>query len=889
MESERWDRVQILFHEAAERPPSEWRAYLESACAGDPALVTEVLELLEEDASGDSVLDRRVSQVARDLLEGDATASALLSEQFGPYRIREMLGEGGMGVVYLAGREDLGSVAAIKILRDAWLSPARRERFASEQRTLAQLNHPSIARLYDADTLADGTPWFAMEYVEGVPLTIYCRTRNTSISGRLRLFRSVCEAVQHAHRHAVIHRDLKPSNILVKNDGTVKLLDFGIAKQLESLEVPVEQTQTGLRFMTPAYAAPEQVRGGRVGIHTDIYSLGVVIYELLAERLPHDFANRTAAEIESLITEQVPDRPSVAALAAASDEGRTRARSLRSTAWADLDVLCLTAMHKDPQRRYRTVDALIRDIDHYLAGEPLEARPDTVRYRMGKFVRRNRGAVLVGGTVAAGVIGLVTFYTIRVTTARNAAVAEAARTDRIQRFTMNLFEGGDSEVGPADSLRVVTLIDRGVQEARSLDQEPVVQAELYHTLGSIYQKLGNFTRADTLLQLALDRRRTLFPAGSPEIAASLVALGLLRVEQARYEDAEKLVREGLEESKRALPHEHPVVAEATFALGQVLQARGSYDQAIQIGEEAVRLYTVPGDSVTPELAASLGELAGDHFYAGHYEISDSLNQRAIAMYRRLYGERHPHVAAVLINLGASQFDRGNYAEAERYDRQGLAVYRGFYGPDHHETAYAMTMLARALIFQEKFAEGTDLLRKSLAVREQVFGPDNPVVASTLNELGNIAFQQNRLDEAEAAWSRMAEIYKKAYNDKHYLIGIALSNLASVYVKREQYPRAEALYRDVLARYHGLLAPDHVNVGITRIKLGRAILRQRRYAEAAAESLAGYEILIKQANPGVSFLKAARTDLALAYDALKEPAKAQRFRAELADTTRPNPQ
>jgi serine/threonine protein kinase/tetratricopeptide (TPR) repeat protein len=885
LDGDRWARIQALFHQAAERPAGEWRGYLETACPGDPGLVAEILDLLEEDARA-SLLDRPLAQVAHDLLH-EGAAARLPLEQFGPYRIVEMLGEGGMGVVYLAEREDLGSRAAIKILRDAWLSPARRERFASEQRTLAQLNHPAIAQLHDADTLADGTPWFVMEYVEGVPLTAYCRTRNTSIQGRLRLLRSVCEAVQHAHRHAVIHRDLKPSNILVKNDGTVKLLDFGIAKQLESLEVPVEQTRTGLRLMTPAYAAPEQITAGHIGTHTDIYSLGVVLYELLAERLPYDLTGRTVAEIESLITGQIPERPSVAARAAGgSADAAVRARTVSPAAWADLDVLCLTAMHQDPQRRYRTVDALIRDIDHYLAGEPLEARPDTVGYRVGKFVRRNRGPVFMAAAVAAGVIGLVVFYTVRLTRARNAAVAEAARTQRIQRFTMSLFQGGEREVGPADSLRVVSLVDRGVQEARSLDGEPVVQAELYHTLGSIYQQLGNLARADTLLQAALDRRRSLFPPGSPEVTGSQVALGLLRVEQARYEDAEAIVRKALEESRAALPAEHPAVAEATLALGQVLQARGSYDEAIRVGEAAVRLYTLPGDSVSPELAASLAVLAGDHFYAGHYETSDSLNHRILGIYRRLYGERHPQVASVLIDLGASQFDRGNYAEAERYDRQGLAVFESFFGSDHPETAHALTMLGRALIFQNKFADGDSLLRRALEIRERVFGPDNPVVASTLNELGSVAFQQDRLDEAEAAWGRMAEIYKKAYNNKHYLIGIALSNLASVYVKRDQYLRAESLYREVLQRYQGMLADDHVNVGITRIKLGRALLRQRRYADAAAESFAGYQILIKQTNPGVSFLRAARTDLALAYDSLRQPDKARRFRNELADTLKP---
>ncbi len=285
-----------------------------------------------------------------------------------------------MGVVYLAERTDLGSLVAIKVLRDAWLSPARRERFASEQRTLAQLNHPSIRRLYDADTLDDGTPWFVMEYVEGIPLTEYCREHRCSIDERLQLFRAVCEAVQYAHQRAVIHRDLKPSNILVKPDGTVRLLDFGIAKQLESLEAPLgktDQTMTGLRLMTPAYAAPEQIRGDGVGIHTDVYSLGVILYELLAGQLPFDLSKLTPGEAETVIVGREPEKPSAVANETTKLPGaNSGATSASKTAWADLDVLCLTAMHKDTQRRYQSVEALTRDIDHYLRGEPLEARPD---------------------------------------------------------------------------------------------------------------------------------------------------------------------------------------------------------------------------------------------------------------------------------------------------------------------------------------------------------------------------------------------------------------------------------------------------------------------------------------------------------------------------------
>ncbi|HEV8613771.1 MAG TPA: serine/threonine-protein kinase [Gemmatimonadales bacterium] len=832
--------------------------------------------MLEADARANSLLERDVAHAAAGVL-GPADAGPQ-GEQFGPYRLRQLLGEGGMGIVYLAAREDLGSVAAIKLLRDAWLSPERRERFAAEQRTLAQLNHPAIARLYDADTLRDGTPWFAMEYVEGAPLTAYCAERGCGVAERLRLFRAVCEAVQHAHQHLVVHRDLKPTNILVTADGGIKLLDFGIAKQLESVAAQ-DQTRTGLRLMTPAYAAPEQITGSRVGVHTDVYALGVVLYELLTERLPFELSNRTPGEVEAIILGQEPARPSVAA------RDSPLARSVSRANWADLDVLCLTAMHKEPARRYATVEALIRDVDHYLAGHPLEARPDALSYRLGKFVRRNRTRVLASALTLAAVIGLVIFYTVRLTGARNAALAEAARTQRVLRFTLNLFEGGDKEVGPADSLRVVTLVDRGLQQAQSLGADPSVQAELYETLGGIYQKLGNLTRADSLLGASLATRRRLFGAGSPEVTGSLVSLGLLRVDQAQLGEADRLIREALAAAQGSLPAGHPALARATFALGSVLQAQGQYDPAITTGEEASRLYATPDAAPTAELAAALSQLADAHFYAGHYASSDSVNASALAMYRQLYGERHPLVAGILINLGASQFQRGKYAEAERFDRQGLERIEAFYGKQHHETAYALTMLGRALVAEEQFDQGVPVLERALAIRERVYGPFHPSVASTINELGNTALKRGNLDEAEARFSRMLEIYRKVYGEKHQLFGIALSNLATVYIERKQYARAEQLYRRVIGIFTEAQGPDHLNTGVARIKLGRSLLRQGRYAESVTESYAGYEIVRKLSDPGVSWLKNARKDLAIAYDSLGQQDKAARFRMELADTAK----
>ena len=452
MDSRRWDRVQSLFHDVADRPAAERRAHLEASCSDDPSLVDEVLALLEEDAQT-TLLDRDVAHVAGDLI-GVVTPTDTNPQQFHPYRLKTPIGEGGMGVVYLAERPDLGSIVAIKILRDGWLSPARRRRFAAEQRTLARLNHPGIARLYDAHTLPDGTPWLVMEYVDGVPLTEYCEAKRSPLAERLRLFRSTCEAVEHAHLHGVVHRDLKPSNILVKQDGTVRLLDFGISKQLEGSAEP-ERHHTTVQLMTPAYAAPEQLIGQPTGIQTDVYSLGVILYELLTGRLPFDTggdypARRGASAI--LDAMGGPVRPSAAVRG--RNDPQSGGVTTDTASWSDLDVLCQTAMHVDASRRYQSVAALIRDVDLFLAEQPLVARPDSLRYRFGKFARRNRQA-LAASIVAVLVAGGFTLAMVLALAPRllDAGSAPAAAEPRAKSIAVLPFQNVGTEDG-IDYLRL---------------------------------------------------------------------------------------------------------------------------------------------------------------------------------------------------------------------------------------------------------------------------------------------------------------------------------------------------------------------------------------------------------------------------------------------------
>ena len=841
-----WERLQALFHATLEQPESAREAYLASHKDQDPALISGVRAMLAEDARTDSLLDRDLGYAAQAVLGEPAP------RELGPYRILRLIGSGGMGAVYLAERHDLASRVAVKVLRDATLSPGRRERFLAEQRMLAQMQHPFIARIHDAGDRADGTLWFVMEFVDGLPLTDFAERHQLPIAERLRLFRGVCEAVQHAHRHAIIHRDLKPSNILVTDDRTVKLLDFGIAKQLEDIHSAADPTRTGLQPMTPAYAAPERLRGARIGVFTDVYSLGVVLYELLTGHLPFDLRDRSPGEVETIILEQEPVRPSVAA--AGSHTGKSEGRA----AWADLDVLCLTAMHKEPQRRYRDVDALLRDVNHFLAGEPLEARPDTLKYRLGKFARRHRRGVVAATLLLTSAVGVVSFYSVRLARARNAALADAARAERIQQFMVDLFQGGEAVAGPAESLRVVTLLDRGVQTARTLSTEPVAQAELYATLGGVFQKLGDLERADTMLHEALASRR-LHGNRSAAVASSLVDLGLLRLEQAQLDSAEALVRQGLTLARQSHPASPLVVAQAMAALGAVLEAKGDYPGAIATLEESIRLGVDAGAPAT-DIASNTAELANSHFYAGHYDQSDSLNQQLLSTYRTVYGPRHPLVADALINLGAAQFNRGHYTDAERYDREALGIIRAWYGDDHPETASGETLLARALVYQDRFDDARPLLMHALGVQEQTYGPVHPRVASALNELGNSALAGKDYRAAEKYFTRMRNIYRQVYGEDHYLYALGVSNLASVYLAEGQYRRAEPMFREAATRYAAALSPDHLFTGVARIKLGRTLLREGRFREAYAETTAGHQIVAKQATPSVSWLEQARKDM-----------------------------
>lgn len=868
MDPERWERIQSIFHEVVDLDATDREARLVALCGDDLTLRHDVQAMIDGDARGAPIVDRTLGGVADDLV---GARHPIPTHHFGAYRLTTFLGEGGMGVVYRGVRADLDGVAAIKVLRDAGLSPARRERFLAEQRTLAQLSHPGIAHLFDAGTLDDGTPWIAMEYVDGLPLDAYCASRGLGLADRLRLLRDVCRAVQHAHQHLVVHRDLKPSNVLVTAAGEVKLLDFGIAKRLEDTN-DQGTTRTALRLMTPAYAAPEQVLGQALSVRTDVYALGMMTWELLTGQLPYRLEGATPAQVERLVVEQDPGRPSAA--------GAATGVAISRTQWADLDVLCQTALQKDPSRRYATVDAMARDLERFLAGEPLDARGDSWQYRTTKFVRRHTRAVAAAAAVLVGTLSLVTFYTVRLARARDTAVAEQVRAQRIQRFMTDLFRGRDPDAGPADTLRVIAMLEQGVREARSLDAEPEAQADLYETLGGIYQQLGEMGRADSLLGEA----RTVWARDPARhqlaLARSDLLRGDLRTDQARYDEADTLLRGALA-TFRALPASTEAdvqVGDALVTLGRSLTERGAHDTAMQVLDTATALLARVAPETREHLRA-LSELANATFYAGNYDRADSVNRQVLDLTKRLYGERHPLVAEDLMNLGATEQERGNYRESERLFREAIALTTAFHGENHFRTASNVLYLGRSLLLQNRYDEAREAMSRALAIREKVYPPTHPSIANTLNELGSLAVREERYDDARSLYFRVLAIYQAAYPGKNFRVGVATANLGDTYLYQKDYRRAEALYREALTHYIASQGPEHLNTGIGYIKLGRSLMRAGRHREAEVETRRGYAIVAKVAEPTISFLQAARLDLSIMFDSTGRPDSAAKYRAE----------
>jgi serine/threonine protein kinase/Flp pilus assembly protein TadD len=696
-------------------------------------------------------------------------------ERIGPYRLLTVVGEGGMGIVYVAEQtEPVRRRVALKVMKVGMDTKEVVARFEAERQALAVMDHPGIAKVFDAGASESGRPFFVMELVRGVTLTAYCDGNRLTVEDRLRLFVKVCQAVQHAHQKGVIHRDLKPSNVLVTLEGDTavpKIIDFGIAKAVsQRLTEKTLVTDFGQIMGTPAYMSPEQAEmsGLDVDTRTDIYALGVMLYEVLVGELPVDpmQLGMPAFIAQLVMRQQDPATPSARLSAVQgrrqviAESRRTEFGSLHRAIKGDLDRIVMKAMDPDRTRRYETANGLAMDIQRFLANEPIVARPASTAYRIGKFVRRHRAAV-AGASVAAIalVLGALTAMSglVRARRAETAARQEAEAAKQVSDFLVALFRVSDPGEARGNTITAREILDRGAERiSGQLAQQPVVQARMMYTMGEVYVGLGLYGEATRLLDGALGLRREKLGPEDSTVAATLIALGNVAREQGAFDRADSLFGQALDIRRRTLRPNDPRIAAAMKGVAGVDLARGHYAAAIpgleQVLDQETRLRV--GDTT---LAGTLADLGIAYWGLNRLGQAEEFLRRSLAIRERALPPDHPDLALTLNNLGAVYWTEGNYHSAEQMYLRAQAIYQKILPPEHIQIAKILNNLGETYWAEGKLAEAEPLFRRSLAIKQKLLKPNHPSFATTYQGLANVLRDLGRYREAESYYRRALDI------------------------------------------------------------------------------------------------------------------------------------
>ncbi len=837
MHAERWQRIETLFAVAAERPAGERRELLDTRCGDDPELRSEIERLLEADERAGNFIEDAVESAASELKIG---------RSIGPYRVIRQLGRGGMSSVYLAVRADaqFRMRVAIKLVRRGMDTDDILRRFRNERQILASLDHPNIAKLLDGGTTDDGLPFFVMDYIEGEPIDTYCDQQQLNIRQRLVLLRDVCSAVHYAHRNLVVHRDLKPSNVLVTTDGVPKLLDFGIAKLLnpELTESALAPTGRLLRLMTPSYASPEQITGGAITTASDVYSLGVLLYELLTGRRPYR-VDGGPEEIERVICTQRPERPSTTVTrevtSAVAGEVRTpmelsgtrgaSPEQLRRVLRGDLDNILLMALRKEPARRYGSVEQLAEDLDRHLTGRPVIARKDTVAYRAGKFVGRHRLGVAAAATSLGLIFALIITLAVqsaRIRHERDRATHERDRATRVVAMLNELFKIADPGEVRGNSITARELLDHGAEQIRQLGDEPET-GMLLDTLARLYEELGLYERSIPLRERSLEIYRRTYGDVTQETAKALNDLGRMLALSGEYADAERRFREVLDIRSKLFPEVHPEVLFALNNLGLILHDLGDYRGAEPIYEKGLEIQHRLSDEQENKELILLGNRALLHYDMGQYRQAEASFREVLTTRRQELGADHESTAMALDNLGMTLHALGRYEEAEIRLREGLDIRLRTLGEQNPEIARSRTNLGKLLCARGAPEEAERLLRQGLEQRLLLMGDQHPEVAASFEGLAACHVAQGEPAEAERLYRRALDIYHASLPDKHPVAVEALLALARLLEERGACGEAEPLLREAvdtrsrrLAAGSWLIAEAEGALGSCLASLGR---------------------------------------------------------------------
>lgn len=932
MTPERWQKVKQILEAALERQEYERTIFFNETCADDPELRKEVESLLAYEEEVNSFLEIPAIDFQANALHREQQAEP--EKVIGAYQILNRIGRGGMGDVFLATRVDdqYNKRVAIKLLRYGMDSEQVIARFRYERQILASLEHPNIGQLFDGGTTKSGLPYFVMEYIEGQTIDAYCDANKLTTVERLQLFQKVCSAVHYAHQNLVVHRDIKPGNILVTPDGTPKLLDFGIAKLLNpGLYAPSMQPLTVmLNPMTPDYASPEQVKGQPVTTVSDVYSLGVLLYELLTGHRPYRVQNFTPQEIERVVCHQEPERPSTAVnrredivtadgatkmtltpdLVSKTREGQPE--RLRRKLEGDLDNIVLMAMRKEPNRRYISVEQFSEDIRRHMEGRPVIARKDTTSYRVGKFIKRNRIAV----TVAMAFLVLLLGSTAAITIQSVKASRERDKARQVSTFLVDIFKVSNPTQSRGETITAREILDKGTEKIDTeLKDQPEAQALMMQTIGEVHVSLALFDSAIPLLERALKIRQELFGNEDLSVAQSMNELGVAKYRKAQYDEAEPLLREALRIRRKLLGKEHRDIAETLNGLGLVLFDLEKNTEAEAVYREGLAMQRNLLGSEHEDYAMGLNNLGLALYNQGLYAEAETMLKEALAIDRRVLGNEHSSVALNLGNLASTLQREGKDEEAEGYFREAIAINRKILGENHRDLGAPLNGLGFVMINQGNFAEAEKLFREALAIFKSTVGEENPSVATMTDNVGFALYNQGKYEEAEIMYrkalamyrkvlgeennsatrcmikiaelhcdqgdyattesmlSRVQQIHRKIYPQGHSDIAAPLLILARVAIARSKPQEAEKMVQEALQIRKDKLPADSYLISNAESALGECLAEQKRFAEAESMLINSFQYIRSKRAENSKDVERARTRLFNLYRLWDKPDKA----------------
>lgn len=811
MEQLRWDRLQTLFSEAVGLSTAERDAFVLRETQEDPELRNELLELLQFDAGASQgaitqALGSAIDATSREQRE------ALLGKIIDNYRLISVLGHGGTGTVYLAeGSDHPSAKVAIKLVHSAMVHGALGARFRAERQILASLDHPHIARLLDAGESADNRPYIVVEYVDGEPLDYYADQQTLTLRDRLQLFLDVCSAVQYAHQNLVVHRDLKPANILVTHEGTPKLLDFGIAKLLDGggdVSPAPALTRLNDRLLTPEYASPEQILGQPVTTASDVYALGVLLYELLTGLRPYPVAGSVSqVELENLIRVADPERPACAVRRLASPGESAQSAEMAALAQArgltpeqlhkrlqgDLDAIVMRALRKEPQHRYASVEQFAADIRRHLDNEPVRARQGNWAYYSQRFIRRHAFGVGIGvAFVAIGLAFMIAMWiqTKRIAAERDRATQESVRAEAVSDFMLEVFSASDPFTSQGRETTARELLDAAAKRIQSdLTQQPEVRARLLEAMGKSYRHQNQLTQAREMLGAALRLREHLPDPDALKTAGVLLELGLVEAYAGDSSAARNRLQNAVKLIQRRRAEHSLTYAETLRNLGLVEQQNGNV--------VAARKY---------------------------FETS-------LSLYREFLGPSHVSIAHVLLNLEAVAHWSDDLSAAEGLVREASKIYKRTVPELNPDRVYAEARLAEILLTEGRSREAAAILGRVMERHKRLFGEKSRQVALTYMLLADAKVADGILNDAEEYSRKSLGIYSRSIGEEHYQTAFARTSLAVILMKKGELQEAKSLLSHSLDTFSKTLSPDHQYIASSEYFLGEVLLRQGHLANA----------------------------------------------------------